>query len=229
MDSSTPARGLFITLEGPDGAGKSVQAERMAQALTVQGHDVTLTREPGGTRLGEEIRSLLLSDGGTRDQISDALLFNAARAQLVREVIGPALDRGGVVICDRFADSTLAYQGYGGGVSLDLLRSVQEIAIGKLQPDLTILLDLPVEVGLARRSHGLAAESNRFERAAARDMGLQERIRQGYLALAAADPLRWRVVDATGEPDTVALEVTARASELAAIGEPSGTLVRMSR
>lgn len=201
-------RGRFITLEGPDGAGKSVQATRLAGALRAVGQVVTLTREPGGTPLGERIRGLLLSGGeAPRTALSDALLFNAARSQLVRDVILPALAGGETVICDRFADSTLAYQGYGSGVDQDSLRTLERLATGGLRPDVVILLDVPVSVGLARRAGGSPGELTRFERSPHHDRSFHERVRQGYLTLAAADPERWRVVDATADPAAVAEQI----------------------
>ena len=154
----TPARGWFITLEGPEGAGKTTQAAALAAHLAARGVDVHLTREPGGTWLGERLREVLLArtasdapaPSAATDPMTDALLFNAARRQLVTEVIRPALEAGRSVLCARFADSTLAYQGYGAGVELDRLRALEAAATDGLRPDLTILLDLPVEAGLAR-------------------------------------------------------------------------------
>ena len=150
-------RGWFITVEGPDGAGKTTQAEALSAHLEARGLNVLLTREPGGTWLGEQIREVLLArTGSTRstDPLTDAFLFNAARRQLVAEVVRPALAVGRTVLCARFADSTLAYQGYGAGVPLDRLRALAAVATDGLTPDLTILLDLPVEAGLARRVVG---------------------------------------------------------------------------
>jgi len=199
--------GRFITLEGSEGAGKTLQAERLADALRERGQHVRLTREPGGTRLGEAIRSIVLARGKDGDAginaRADALLFNAARAQLVATVIEPALQRGDVVVCDRYADSTLAYQGHGAGLPLDALRDLATFATGGLQPDLTILLDLPVEAGLARK----AGEETRFEQAFSVDY--HRRVRAGFLALAAAEPARFAVVDATQEPDAVTRDVLA--------------------
>lgn len=195
---------MFITLEGPDGAGKSSQADRLAERLRGEGLVVVLTREPGGTALGERIRSVLLDAGGpVRDALAEAILFNAARRQLVSEVIRPALERDAWVICDRFADSTLAYQGYGAGAPMEALQRLAEITTGGLQPDRTLLFDLPVETGLARRAEGLSADLTRFELGEAHDVAFHERVRQGYLELAAAEPGRWRVIDAAGEPANV--------------------------
>jgi dTMP kinase len=194
-------RGLFITLEGADGAGKSIQAGVLAERLVAAGRRVLLTREPGGTALGERIRQLLLDgDAGSRDPLADALLFNAARRQLVAEVLEPALADGLTVVCDRFADSTLAYQGYGGGVPIDTLRSLAELSTGGLRPDRTVLLDLPVEVGLSRRQVGDAAQLTRFELGDEHGLAFHERVRKGFLALAGAEPERWRVIDASLAP-----------------------------
>ena len=195
------ARAVFLTLEGPEGAGKTTQAEALRADFEDSGLPVVLLREPGGTALGEAIRTLLLERGRGGSRISpraDALLFNAARAQLVVERIKPALDSGTTVICSRFADSTLAYQGAGMGVPLDDLRSLERLATGGLRPDLTLLLDLPVEVGLARKR----GEETRFE--ADYDAAFHRRVRDGFLALAAAEQRRFVVIDATRRPDQVA-------------------------
>jgi dTMP kinase len=201
-------RGWFVTLEGPDGAGKTTQAERLRDRATRAGFEVVLTREPGGTPLGERIRDILLGGGDVAglDPRTDALLFNAARAQLVADVIRPALARGAMVISTRFADSTLAYQGYGAGRPLDELRALQQFATDGLVPDLTILLDVPVETGLGRKS-GL--EVTRFEKDF--DVDFHRRVRAGFLALAAEDPARFVVVDASFAPDEVARAVAAAA------------------
>jgi dTMP kinase len=204
-------RGQFLTLEGPEGAGKSTQAARVRDHLAHGGRTVVLTREPGGTPVGEAIRDVLLATAPERHPAGprvDALLFNAARAQLVATVIEPALQRGDVVVCDRYADSTLAYQGHGAGLPLEALRDLATFATGGLQPDLTILLDLPVEAGLARK----AGEETRFEQAFSVDY--HRRVRAGFLALAAADPGRFAVVDATQEPDAVTRDVLAAVDRL---------------
>jgi dTMP kinase len=208
-------RGLFITLEGPDGAGKSVQAGLLAERLTRAGLRVAQAREPGGTPLGERIRELLLNvDAGARDPLGDAFLFNAARRQLLTDVLRPALAAGVTVVCDRFADSTLAYQGYGAGAPLDALAALAELATEGLRPDRTILLDLPVEAGLARRHGGDAAELTRFELDAQHDHAFHERVRQGFLELAAADPQRWRVVDAAAQPALVGEQIWQAVADL---------------
>jgi dTMP kinase len=222
--------GRFVSLEGPDGAGKSRAAVRLAEHLRARGRQVTATREPGGTRLGEQIREILLDRSAVaRGPEADALLFNAARSQLVREVIRPALERGEVVICDRFAGSTLAYQGYGAGVDLASLRLVEELAVDGTRPDLVLLLDAPVEVGLARRGRGDPAELTRFEDAARHGHAFHERVRRGYLALAEADPEHWRVIDADRLPDAVDAELFRLVDEFLAASEPLGALARMQQ
>lgn len=188
-------RGLFITLEGPDGSGKTSQAARLGAALEAEGRDVVLLREPGGTALGERLRELLLHREDMRiDPLADALLFNAARAQLVSEVIRPALAAGKTVLCARFADSTLAYQGYGAGLDLETLKTLETIATAGTHPDLTVLLDVPAETGLNRKRRGRGALT-RFESRA--DLAFHRRVRDGFLRLARDEPERWRVIDAT--------------------------------
>jgi dTMP kinase len=218
VGAATPAgRGRFITIEGPEGAGKTSQAERLVDRLAASGVDVRLVREPGSTPLGEAVRALLLHRGdglGDRHPRVDALLFNAARAQLVADVIRPALDAGTWVVCTRFADSTVAYQGFGGGLPVDELREIERFATGGLRPDLTILLDVPVEVGLRRKTDD---ERTRFEDL---DLDFHRRVRDGFRSLAEAEPERWAVVDATAEPGTVADAVVAAIDRR--IGLPAG-------
>jgi dTMP kinase len=194
-----PRPGTFITLEGPEGAGKTTQAELLERHLAGLGTPTVLVREPGGTPLGEEIRAILLGhrEGGIGPR-TDALLFNAARAQLVEDVIRPALLRGETVISTRFSDSTLAYQGYGLGLPLDALQDIEAFATGGLVPDRTVLLDLAVEAGLARKA---VAERTRFETAF--DVSFHERVREGFIALARREPGRFVVVDAAAEPEKV--------------------------
>lgn len=221
--------GRFITIEGPEGAGKTLQASRLADALEALGHAVVLTREPGGTRLGDRLYDLLMSNGEEPiDPIADALLFNAARAQHVAQVIRPAIDEGRVVVCARYADSTLAYQGYGEGVDLGVLRRIIAIATGGLAPDRTILLDLPSEAGLRRKT---PEHHTRFELSF--DVPFHRRVRAGFLEMAASDPARWVVVDADREADAVfgsvleaALAVLPEAPVTVA-GEPSTPGVRI--
>lgn len=206
---AAPPRGRFITIDGPDGGGKTTQAARLAAALRAGGTDVVLTREPGGTRLGERVRGILLDNqAGVHAPLADALLFNAARAQHVAEVIRPALEAGRTVVCARYADSTLAYQGYGAGVPLDELRRIQVVATQGLRPDRTILLDVPPEVGLGRKHD----ELTRFE--VAFDVAFHARVRDGFLAMAREEPGRFRVIDATADEDQVFEQVLAAARQV---------------
>jgi dTMP kinase len=192
----------FITVEGIEGCGKSTQARRLAEAI---GPKALLTVEPGATELGGAIRTLLLEQRSREvSPLAELLLFFADRAQHVHEVVRPALTAGRIVVSDRYADSTTAYQGYGRGLSLDLIRTLTTHATDGLAPDLTLLLDLPVEVGLARARRRGAADRMESE-----DVGFHERVRQGYLTLAAEEPARWVVIDATGSEDEVALRIRA--------------------
>jgi len=184
--------GKFITFEGPDGSGKTGQLDLLAKELLQAGYPVLTTREPGGTFIGDQIRETLLDLRNTSmvDR-TEALLYQAARAQLVDEIINPQLASGGIVLCDRYADSTLAYQGYGHQNTLDSLRGIINYATGGLIPDLTILLDLAPEVGLKRRVD--AGGVNRLD---AYDIDFHRRVREGYLEMAEHEPERWVVVDA---------------------------------
>ena len=199
------ARGRFITFEGGEGCGKSTQVVRLAAALEERGLKVLLTREPGGTRLSELIRTLLKDEAEDPPvDRAELLLFLAARAQLVRNVIAPALEAGTWVISDRFSDSTVAYQGYGRGLPVDFVRQANDFACEGLRPDLTFLLDLDPETA-ERRMRGREAATNtsadRIERAGS---GFHARLRKGFLELAAADAPRFSVVDASKSPDEVA-------------------------
>ncbi|HXG40335.1 MAG TPA: dTMP kinase [Candidatus Limnocylindrales bacterium] len=208
-------RGWFITLEGPEGAGKTTQARALAARIEALGLAVVVTREPGGTPVAERIRDVLLAQPGGDDPLdarADALLFNAARAQHVARLIRPAVEAGTTVVCARFADSTVAYQGFGRGVPVDELRAIERFATGGLVPDLTIVLDVPVEVGLARK----VGESNRFETTF--DRAFHERVRAAFRSLAAAEPERFVVVDATAPAELVADHVAAAASRLPGLG-----------
>ncbi len=203
QDQEAPAarRGLFVTIEGPDGGGKTLVAAALRDALEARAVTVRLTREPGGTSVGDRVRSIVLDhvpDDPPLGARADALLFAAARAQHVTEVIEPALARGETVICARYADSSVAYQGYGLGLPLADVLALQTFATGGLRPDLTLLLDLPVEVGLARKQ---ADEQTRFE--AGFDLTYHRRVRDGFLAIAAAEPDRFRVIDATAPVEVV--------------------------
>jgi len=196
------ARGKFITFEGPEGSGKSTQARLLVQDLKNDGRDVVVTREPGGTAIGDAIRAILLNpELQEMDSVTELLLLSASRAQNVRQRVKPALERGCVVVCDRFTDSTLAYQGYGRKFDLKLLRSLNSIATGGVFPDLTVLLDLPVELGLARAKALKKAEArgqsgDRFEQ---EEVDFHRRLRDGFLKLAAAEPKRFRVIPVRDE------------------------------
>lgn len=184
--------GLFITLEGPEGAGKSTNREYLAERLREQGVDVLLTREPGGTPLAERIRELLL-DPSDEPMAADTelLLVFAARAQHLQQVIRPALAKGSVVLCDRFTDATYAYQGGGRGLSIERIAQLEQFVQDELRPNLTLIFDLPVEVGLAR-----AAARGRLDRFEQEGRGFFEAVRQAYLQRAAQAPQRYRVLDA---------------------------------
>jgi dTMP kinase len=184
---------MFITLEGPEGSGKTSQIALLAGFLCDQGYRVVQTREPGGTPIGDQIRACLHDVNNTAmDAVTEVLLYSASRAQHVAELIRPALDDGQMVLCDRFADSTIAYQGYGRGLNLSALHTLTAIATQGLKPDLTILLDIDVAQGLARRQVG-GEEMNRLDLEA---LSFHQRVREGYHVLAAAEPERWVVVDA---------------------------------
>ena len=207
--------GLFITIEGPDGAGKSSQSTMLAERVRGLGRAVVLTREPGGTRLGERVRAVLLDlEGEGHTAVSDALLYNAARHHSVVEVIRPALERGEVVISDRYSDSTLAYQGYGGGAALDELRAMQHLATTGLTPERTVLIDVSVQHGLARRHAGPTEGLNRFETSVLHGADFHQRVRDGYLELAAGEPQRWRIVDGSAPVDAVASAIWEAVADL---------------
>ena len=191
---------MFITLEGPDGSGKSMQIPALANFIREQGYEVLTTREPGGTSIGDQIREVIMRLGNTSMQPrTEILLFCAARAQIVEEVLRPNLLRGVVVISDRYADSTLAYQGYGHGLDLDELRRILAFATGGLTPDLTLLLDVSAEEGLKRRQ-SCGGEWNRLD---AYEISFHKRVREGYHKLAQAEPKRWKIINAGQTPEMV--------------------------
>jgi dTMP kinase len=190
--------GRFIVLEGGEGAGKSSVQQALGERLRADGVDVLLTREPGGTPLGERIRELVLAQRALDDPLAELLLFEAARAHLVAAVIRPALERGTLVICDRFAASSVAYQGYARGLGRDIVEAANAIATGGLEPDLTLLLDLPADRGLARRAR--EGSANHFDAAG---LAFHERVRAGFLELARESPSSWRVIDASQPLDAV--------------------------
>ncbi len=192
---------LFVTFEGPEGCGKTSQMDLLAAHLRQLGCDVLTTREPGGTPIGDRVRTLLLDPAHVdMTPSTEFLLFSAARAQHVAQVIRPHLARGGVVLCDRYADSSLAYQGYGHQLDLQRLQTITRFATGELIPDLTFYLDLPVGVGLRRKAGGSGDAWNRMEQ---KEIAFHERVRAGYLAMATEEPERWVIVDATGDMETV--------------------------
>ncbi len=190
---------MFITLEGPEGSGKSTQIRRLAKRLEAMGYPVMTTREPGGTSIGDQIRHVLVRmENEELHPRTEILLFLAARAQLVEQLIKPALQDGKIILCDRYGDSTLAYQGYGHGLDLEKLRQMLDFATDYLKPDLTILMDLDVKTGLMRKK--AEDEWNRLD---AYEVLFHERVRQGYLELANEEPERWRIVDASQGIDAV--------------------------
>jgi dTMP kinase len=198
-------RGLFITFEGTEGCGKTTQVSLLASELQLMGYRVRTFREPGGTPIGEEIRHTLKHSDSNHAMTaeSELLLMNASRAQLVREVIRPALAAGDIVICDRFFDSTTAYQGYGRGLDLNTVRTVIGFAVGTTRPDLTLMLTVPYDVSqerLLQRQSTMPFMRDRIEEA---DRSFFERVAQGYQAVAASEPERVRPIDATGTPQSI--------------------------
>ena len=197
---------MFITFEGPDGSGKTTQIRQLIPVLQEKGLDIVQTREPGGTYIGDQIRSVIMNmKNKSMHPRAEILLFCASRAQLVEELIRPSLAEGKLVLCDRYADSTMAYQGYGHGLDRDALSQLLNFATGGLKPDLTLLFDISAEAGLRRRlaNH---EEWNRMD-----DYALQfhERVRSGYLAMAAAEPERWTVINADRTPEEIHEEVVS--------------------
>lgn len=191
---------MFITLEGPDGSGKTSQLPALKEFLQDAGYEVVLTREPGGTPVGNQIREVLMNlKNVSITPRTEILLFLAARAQHVEELIRPALAAGKIVLCDRFGDSTLAYQGFGHRIDLDTLQMLLDFSTGGLKPDLTLLMDVPVEVGMERKR----VNSTEWNRLDAYTLAFHERVRQGYFALAEAEPARWVIIDATKDKDSV--------------------------
>lgn len=207
----TPVRGRFITLEGGEGAGKSTQARLLADWLIARGIDVVTTREPGGSPGAEDIRRLLVQgDPGRWLPWTETLLFFAARHDHVERLIEPALAAGRWVVSDRFADSTAAYQGAAGGVSIDAIQALYRLVLGDFGPDLTIILDMPAEVGLDRAGARDDGADARFERMT---LGFHRRVREGFAAIAVADPQRCAVVEAAAGIEDVAGRITAVVSQ----------------
>jgi dTMP kinase len=209
---------MFVTFEGLEGCGKTTQIGRLANYLQSAGYPVLVTREPGGTRIGEEVRATLhdLAHGNMAAQ-AEVLLYSAARAQLVAEVIRPALDGGAIVLSDRYADSTLAYQGAGRRLDLDALDQITAFATGGLKPDLTFFLDVGIAEGLARRE-GAGLEINRMDR---QTLAFYERVREGYCRLIGREPARWVVLDGGRPADD--LELAIRECVLGRLPGPEGS------
>ena len=194
--------GYFITFEGSEGCGKTTQIEALAKALEAQGKTVLITREPGGTLIGEKIRNLL-QDPGHENEISDMaelLLFSASRAELIASRIQPALKRGEIVICDRFYDSTYVYQGLGRAIDMDIVEQLNQITVGTLKPDLTILLDLDAKVGIDRAKSRQSGELDRIEN---ESLAFFEAVRNGYLDLAKKEPERFKTIDGLLSVDAI--------------------------
>ncbi len=200
---------LFITFEGGEGSGKTTQARVLHRRLSRLAMPVLLIHEPGGTPLGKKLRHLLKrTQGQDISPLSELLMFNASRAQLVDDVIQPGLESAKVIICDRYTDSTIAYQSYGRGLDLETVRSINRVATGGLTPDLTVLLDMPVDEGLARKG---SEQHDRFEQ---EGNAFHQTVREGYLKLAAREPERWLVIDATLAKTEIAEIIWQRVSRL---------------
>ncbi len=198
---------FFVTLEGPEGSGKSTQARLLAEYLKSCGEDVLLTREPGGTAIGDQIRKILHSlDNTALTTAGELLLYNAARAQIVAEVIRPALEAGKIVLSDRYADSTIAYQGYGRQLDLELVKRITEMATGGLKPDLTFFVDVSVDEGLRRRKDG-RTRGEEWNRMDSLSREFYERVRAGYLQMIREEPQRWVCVDGSAGINTVQNEL----------------------
>jgi len=217
-------KGLFLTFEGTEGCGKTTQARLLVERLRDWGYPVRLLREPGGTPIGEEIRHTLQhsKDNDAMTWETELLLMNASRAQLVREIIRPALAAGEIVVCDRFYDSTLAYQGYGRGLDLDMVWRVVKVAVGNTQPDMTLLLQVSPEVSAARLRSRQATLPFVRDRMEAQDRSFFERVAAGYAALAAAQPHRIKLVDANGSMEQVRAAIWQLVAPLVALQPRAG-------
>ncbi len=203
------SRGRLITFEGPEGAGKSTQAAMLIAKLESKGLEIVYTREPGGTKLGEAIRGILQYNAA--DEVpcpeSEVLLFEASRAQLVRQVILPALEKGAWVVCDRFFDSTTAYQGFGRGFSVELMETINRFAVGSAIPDMTILLDVNISLGMQRCAKRQIGKKIQYDRIESEAMAFHENVRQGYLELARRYPDRFRKIDAMRHAEPIAEDI----------------------
>jgi dTMP kinase len=208
------ARGLFITLEGVEGSGKTTQAATLADALRKDGRTVTVTHEPGGTRAGEAIRKIFLDPEVSLDVASELLLVLADRAQHVREKLRPGVEAGEIVISDRYSDSTVAYQGYGRGFDLVLLGQLNRLATAGMVPDLTVVLDCAADTGLKRTRERVKGKAHVFDRFESERLEFHRRVREGFLAIAKAEPDRVRVIDSERPLEIVAGEILAAVREL---------------
>jgi dTMP kinase len=208
MSEKSVKKGWFITLEGGEGSGKTTQLMKLTETLREAGYEVVSTREPGGTEIGREIRQLLLD--GERGEIAPAtelLLYAADRAQHVREIILPALQAGKVILCDRFQDSTTVYQGHGRGLNMEWVKSLAQIATGGLVPDLTLLLDIPPQVGLQRSQDRLAQVGSGEDRFEKESLEFHQKVRVAFLEMAKKEPKRFKIFDATKDPEVLAKEI----------------------
>ncbi len=205
----------FITFEGIEGCGKTTQLKLLARRLANEGHRVTVTREPGGCPIADQIRNILLNaDNGEMRPMTELLLYAAARAQHVNEVVAPALEGGGIVLCDRFTDATMAYQGYGRKLDLDVIGQLNRLAAAKVRPDVTLLLDCPAEVGLKRALARInSTDGPKEERFEMESLRFHRRVRDGYLTLARKEPARFVIIDAAGEIGEIEAAIAAAVHE----------------
>lgn len=209
---------LFITFEGPDGSGKSTQINLVVEYLSRLGYRVLCTREPGGTAIGNQIRQVLHDVNNTEMSArAEILLYSASRAQLVEQVILPHLARGGIVLCDRYADSTYAYQGYGRQLDFGTLRLITNFATQGLKPDLTVYLDVPVEEGLRRKSAANVTGEGEWNRMDQLELAFHQRVRAGYLEMAQNEPERWLIVDASAPVDQINRIICQRVEQVLAV------------
>ncbi|MDH5201821.1 MAG: dTMP kinase [Nitrospirota bacterium] len=203
-------KGIFISFEGIEGSGKTIQAKLLDEFLRKKGYEVVLTEEPGGTTIGLKIRELLLSvEHKGMTPVTELMLYNASRVQLIKEVIFPSIKKGDIVITDRFNDSTVAYQGYGRGIELNLIDSIDRIVTAGLKPDITMLLDLDVEVGL-KRNKGV----NKADRLELEDISFHKKVRDGYLEIAAKEPERIKLIDASKSIEEIHGKIVSIVSDL---------------
>ena len=201
---------MFITLEGIEGSGKTTQIPNIVTYLRNQGHDCVVTREPGGTKIGQKIRAILLDpDSADLDPLAELLLYTADRAQHLHEIVYPSLKKGKTVLCDRYFDATVAYQSFARGLDIDLINGLHRMVLDDLKPDLTILLDLPVDVGLSRAWKQIdnGTRTGRETRFEEEQLDFHERVRAGYLHIAQCEKERFQVVDAAGDVDSVYREI----------------------